>query len=61
MWKSGKEYQKKMQEGHRSGNMRPNMEQRSHIFKVARETLGLKEDDEMEEVEVDRDVRVGRS
>lgn len=36
------------------------MEQRSNIFKVARETLGLKENDEMEEVEVDKDVRVGR-
>lgn len=60
MWKSAKEYQQKMQGGHKSSNMKPDMEQRSHTFKVARETLGLKENDEMEEVEVDKDERIGR-
>ena len=62
IWKSAKEAQKKQQDDHGlMGLRKPNISQRKHIFEVAREALGLPENEEMEEVEVDKGERVSRS
>ncbi|KAF8472001.1 ribosomal protein L23-domain-containing protein [Kalaharituber pfeilii] len=56
--KAAKEYQEKMRDNHGlEGKRKPDMAQRTHIFELARETLGLKKDEVMEEVEVDKDQR----
>ncbi|KAF8421253.1 ribosomal protein L23-domain-containing protein [Tirmania nivea] len=62
IWKSAKEAQKRQQDTQGlMGLRKPNISQRKHIFEVAREALGLLENEEMEEVEVDKGERVSRS
>ncbi|KAF8459567.1 ribosomal protein L23-domain-containing protein [Terfezia claveryi] len=62
IWKSAREAQKKQQSNQGlMGLRKPNTRQRKHIFEVAREALGLPEDEEMEEVEVDKGERVSKS
>lgn len=61
MYKAAREYQSKEQDNQGLvGSRKPDVAQRTHVFKVAREVLGLGEGEEMEEVEVDRGDRVGR-
>lgn len=56
IWKAGRAAQEKAQKNMGlEGLRKPNIEQRKHIFEIAREQLGLKESDELEEIEVDAD------